>query len=81
MHILPAHELPFLNSELFSPTSHYVTVFEQRGSIGGGGREEGAANDEWIDVQLVTPDLVASAAHLQRSRMDRSQLGELRAGL
>ena len=81
VHISPAHEVPFLNSELFSPPSHNISVFEQRCSIGRRGRDEGAANDKWIDVKLVTPDLCASAAFPQTSRMHWSQLGELRAGL
>ena len=42
--------------------SHNVSVIEQRGSIGGRGSDEGAGNEEWIDVKLVAPDLLASAA-------------------
>ena len=41
-------------------TWHNVSIFEQ--PIGGRGRDEGAANDELIEVKLVTTDLLASAA-------------------
>ena len=61
-------------------TSPNVSVFEQRASIGGGVRDEGAAKDQWIDERLIIVDLPASAPLPQTSLMHRSSLGGLRAG-